>query len=355
MHGKVSWKGDGMEIIDLRSDTVTKPSREMREFMLSAEVGDDVYGEDPTVNHLQERIANLLGKEAALFVPSGVMSNQIAIKVLTQPGDEIIVERNSHIFNYETAGAAFLSNVQLHTINGHHGIMDLESIVAGIRPSVYYYPRTSLVCLENTHNKAGGTIYPLENIIDIHNYVQEKNLAFHLDGARLWNASVATGIPLNEYGKYFDTVTVCFSKGLGAPVGSALVGSKKIIEAARKYRKIFGGGMRQVGIIAAAALYAIDHNMQRLAEDHAKAKYLASELSSIPGFSIEKEFVQSNIVAIDISERKESINEIIGSLKSKGIFLSEMSSTILRAVTHLDVTMEQIHYASKTIKDVFTK
>jgi threonine aldolase len=344
-----------MEFIDLRSDTVTKPSREMREYMLTAEVGDDVYGEDPTVNRLQERVAALLGKETALFVPSGVMANQLAIKVHTQPGDEVIVESDSHIFNYETAAAAFLSNVQLCTIKGDHGIMNADSIARGIRSDVYYNPKTSLVCLENTHNKAGGTIYPIESIKEINSLARSKGLRLHLDGARLWNASVATGIPLHEYANYFDTVSICFSKGLGAPVGSALVGSLKNIESARKYRKIFGGGMRQVGILAACALYAIEHNVQRLSEDHAKAKLLADELSTISGFSIDKEYVHSNIVIIDISKRKETISEIIGLAKLNGVLLSEMSPTILRAVVHLDVSMDQVIYAARVITAALIK
>jgi threonine aldolase len=341
-----------MEFIDLRSDTVTKPSKEMRLAMMDSEVGDDVYGEDPTINRLQDRVAEILGKEAALFVPSGVMANQLALKVHTQPGDEVIVERDSHIFNYETAGSAFLSNVQLNTLQGNRGVLRAKQIEQAIRSSVYYNPKTSLICLENTHNKAGGTIYPLEEIQSIHKLAREKNVALHLDGARLWNASVETKITPKEYASYFDTVSVCFSKGLGAPVGSAITGTKAKIESARKYRKIFGGGMRQAGILAAGALFALDHNIERLKEDHNNAKLLAHNLKIINGIIIDLESVQTNIVVVDISKRTESAIEIITKLKERGVLISEMSYNILRAVTHMDVSKEQVEKASVVIKSV---
>jgi len=331
---------------------VTKPSREMREIMLAAEVGDDVYGEDPTINLLQDKTADILGKEAALFVPSGVMANQLALKVHTQPGDEVIVETESHIFNFETAGASFLSGVQLHTVIGNHGILHAEQIIQSIRSSVYYNPRTALVCIENTHNKAGGTIYPLEEIQRISELTRNRNIALHLDGARLWNASAASGIPPKEYARSFDTVSVCFSKGLGAPVGSALAGTRENIERARKYRKIFGGGMRQAGIIAAGALFALEHNRERLEEDHKKAKYLAEQLQRVPGFHIDTEYVQTNVVVIDIKARKETSGDILTQLKKEGVLLSEMGNTILRAVTHLDVSMEQIKSAVHIIQSI---
>jgi len=343
-----------MEIIDLRSDTVTKPSREMREAMLTAEVGDDVYGEDPTVNRLQKRVAEILGKEAALFVPSGVMANQLALKTQTQSGDEVIVESESHIFNFETAGAAFLSNVQLFTIKGNHGILKADQVDQAIRSPIYYNPRTSLVCLENTHNKAGGTIYPLEEIQKIHDVARNKNLALHLDGARLWNASVATGISPKEYARYFDTVSVCFSKGLGAPVGSALIGTREKIESARKYRKIFGGGMRQIGIIAAGALFALDHNVERLQEDHDKAKWLAKELISLPSIQLDLNSVQTNIIIFSLTGRSESAQELISKLKASGVLISDMGISTLRAVTHLDVSMDHIKKASATIKSLLS-
>jgi threonine aldolase len=345
-------KGKKMEIIDLRSDTVTKPSYEMRQAMLAAEVGDDVYGEDPTANRLQTRIAEMLGKEAALFVPSGVMANQLALKSQTQPGDEVIVESDAHIFNYETAGAAFLSHVQLYTIKGNRGILKAEDIVPAIRSAIYYNAKTRMVCLENTHNKAGGTIYPLEEIQKIYDLTRNKKLALHLDGARLWNASVATGISPKDYARYVDTVSVCFSKGLGAPVGSALVGSRETIERARKYRKIFGGGMRQIGILAAGAIYALDHNIERLQEDHEKAKWLAKELSKIPCINLDYDSVQTNIVIFGLRDRKESAEELIAKLKAQGVLISEMGISTLRVVTHLDVSMAQVNKASETIKSL---
>jgi threonine aldolase len=339
-----------VEITDLRSDTVTKPSREMREAMLAAEVGDDVYGEDPTVNRLQEKVAGMLGKESALFVPSGVMANQLALKTLTQPGEEVIVESDSHIFNFETAGAAFLSNVQLYTVKGNRGVLRAEQLEQAIRPKIYYNAKTSLVCLENTHNKAGGTIYPLEEIQKIHDAARKRQLLLHLDGARLWNASVATGIPPKEYARYFDTVSVCFSKGLGAPVGSALLGSRENIERARKYRKIFGGGMRQVGILAAGALFSLEHNIERLKDDHEKAKWLATELSHIAGVQLDLDSVQTNIIIFTINGGAERAEQFISQLKTNGILISDMGNATLRAVTHLDVSMEQIKKAVALIK-----
>lgn len=344
-----------MEMIDLRSDTVTKPSHEMRKAMLAADVGDDVYGEDPTVNRLQHRVARLLGKEAALFVPSGVMANQISVKVHTQPGDEVIVERDSHIFNFETAAAAVLSRVQLNTIQGIRGILSADQILRELRSPVYYNPRVSLVCLENTHNKAGGTIYPLEEIVQIRAFTKKSKIAMHLDGARLWNASAATGIRPKEYAKHFDTVSVCFSKGLGAPIGSAIAGTRPAIDAARKYRKIFGGGMRQAGFLAAAALYALEHNLDRLQEDHAKARLLAQAASTIQGVEVDLDSVQTNIVILNIEKRKESITDILVRLKRKGVLLSEMSRTRLRAVTHIDVTHDQVVQACTIMKAVLDR
>lgn len=342
-------------MIDLRSDTVTKPSKEMLNAMMNAEVGDDVYGEDPTVNKLQDFIAELLGKEAALFVPSGVMANQISIKLHTQPGDEIIVERDSHIFNYETAGASFLSNVQLNTIKGFNGILNAKQIEKELRSRVYYNPQNTLICLENTHNKAGGIIYPIEEIKKINALAKTKNIALHLDGARIWNASVETGITLKEYASYFDTVSVCFSKGLCAPVGSAILGSKKLIEKARVYRKIFGGGMRQAGILAAGALYAVQNNFSRLKEDHLKAKKFAEELYDLKNVVIDNKSVQTNIVIIDVSKSSKNVGLILSELKEKGALLSEMSNIHIRAVTHFNVTLEEVLEAANMVKKVLVK
>lgn len=343
----------GTMIIDLRSDTVTRPSPEMRRVMAAAEVGDDVYGEDPTVNLLQERVAGILGKEAALFVPSGTMGNQLSIKVHTQPGDELIADRNAHVFQYETGGAAFLSSVQVHTVEGERGILTPELVRGAIRPDIYYMPRTRLVCLENTHNRAGGSIYPLEVIDAVRTVAREHRMRMHLDGARLWNACVATGNAPATYAGYFDSVSVCLSKGLGAPVGSVISGSRDFIREARHYRKIFGGGMRQAGILAAAGLYALDHNISRLSEDHEKAKILAVALAEARGCSLDPAQVQTNIIIADIAGTGVGAATVVEKLKEKGVLVGEAGATRIRLVTHLDVSIEQIRAATEVIAGVF--
>ncbi|HTY36974.1 MAG TPA: GntG family PLP-dependent aldolase, partial [Bacteroidota bacterium] len=326
-----------------------KPTEAMRQAMASAPVGDDVFAEDPTVNLLQQRVAALLGKEAALYVPSGVMSNQLAINTHTQPGDEVIVEKESHIFNYETVAPSILSSVQLHLIVGERGVLRAEQLAPAVRPSAYFMPRTRLICLENTHNRAGGTIYPLEEIQKIHAFAQEKGLRMHLDGARLWNASVATGISPKEYARYFDTVSVCFSKGLGAPIGSAIVGSEESITRARRFRKILGGGMRQAGIIAAGALYALDHHIERLKEDHLKARLFAERIASNPLIGVDLEYVQTNIVVFDIARTGKSTAAILETLKSNNVLCTDANYTSLRAVMHLDVTADQVARAAEIV------
>jgi len=268
-------------MIDLRSDTVTKPSPAMREAMAQAEVGDDVFGEDPTVNRLQEVAARLLGKEAALFVPSGTMGNQLCVRLHTRPGDEIIVEAGAHVVRYESGAAAGLSGVQTHWLPGTRGILEADQIEAAIRPPDYHNPPTTLICLENTHNRGGGTIYPLETTKAIRKVAEARGIAMHLDGARLFNAVVVTGVPAAEYARHFETVTFCLSKGLGAPVGSLICADRERVVKLRRLRKMFGGGMRQAGILAAAGLYALEHNIARLAEDHAHAKRLAEALAGI--------------------------------------------------------------------------
>lgn len=325
----------------------------MRQVMANAEVGDDVFGEDPTVNRLQDKLAELLGKEAALFVPSGVMANQLAIKAHTQPGEEIIVESGSHIFNYETGAPSMISHVQLHTIEGKRGVLRVEDIVPAIRSAAYYLPRTALICLENTHNRAGGTIYPLDEVKRISALAKNRDIPLHLDGARLWHACVATGTSPKEYGQYFDSVSVCFSKGLGAPVGSALVGSNTLIEKAHKVRKMLGGGMRQVGILAAAALYALENNIERLKEDHEKARVFAEEVASVPGFEIDLTGVQTNIVIIDVSKTGRKPAEFLNILRSKRVLLSEMSLSTIRAVTHMDVSMDQVKESASIVRRSF--
>jgi threonine aldolase len=342
------------KMIDLRSDTLTKPSEGMRKAMYEAEVGDDVFKEDPTVNALEEFAAELLGKEAALFVTSGVMGNQLCLNVLSSPGDEVICEKDSHIFNYESGSPAALSGLQLSPIEGVNGVILPGQIEPLIRPAnAYYMPRTKILTIENTHNRAGGTIQPLENIITLSALAKQHNLFFHLDGARIWNASVATGIPVKEYASHFDSVSCCLSKGLGAPVGSIIAGSKDFINEAYRVRKAWGGGMRQVGILAAAGLYALQHNIHRLKEDHVNAKYLAERINANPNLEINMEAVQTNILLF--KPLKLSIEESIRRCKERGLLLSVGKIDLIRAVTHLDVSVEDIRKAADIIDDVFNE
>lgn len=339
-------------IIDLRSDTVTRPSKEMREAMFNAEVGDDVFGEDPTVNKLQELVSATLGKESALYVPSGTMSNQLAVKSHTEIGDEIICEGAAHIFQYETAGPSVISNVQVYPIPGKYGMMKLQEIEDSIRPDIYYFPKTKLICLENTHNRAGGTIIDFEYIKNVNVLATAHDLNMHLDGARLWNASIATGINVAEYAKYFDTVSVCLSKGLGAPVGSVLCGSKELITKAKKFRKILGGGMRQAGILAAAGIYAIQNNFNRLAEDHKRAKYLADVLSNISVVDLDMESVQTNIIIFGFKDPKVNVENLISKFIENNLLVSRGTKGKIRLVTHLDVDDLKIEKASEILKHI---
>lgn len=339
-------------MIDLRSDTVTKPSLEMRNAMANAEVGDDVYKEDPTANKLQEYCANLFGKEAALFVPSGVMGNQLCLNVLTQPGDEVICEKSSHIFQYESGSPATLSGLSMNLLTGVNGILSAEQVEQAIRPkTAYYMPQTKVIEIENTHNVAGGVVYPLENIKEIKNVAEKYNLKMHLDGARLWNASVASGISLTEYSSYFDTVSVCLSKGLGAPIGSVILGEKEMIEKAFRKRKAWGGGMRQIGIIAAAGLFAIENNFKRLKNDHENAKNLGNYLSQIEGVEVNLDLVQTNMLMF--KPKKLSVDEVISKAKEKGLLLGPGGFGVVRAVTHLDISVEDIENAKQILSEVF--
>jgi threonine aldolase len=340
-----------MKYIDIRSDTVTKPSRKMLEAILDAEFGDDVYGEDPTVNKLQEKCAELTGKEKALFVSSGCMANQLAVKSHTNQGNEVIVERECHILNYETAAAPIISNVQIYPIEGINGVMSPEDVKNAIRPLEYSFPETKLICIENTHNRAGGTIQPIENIREISKLAHENGIKVHMDGARIFNASVETGIKVREYASLVDSISFCFSKGLGAPVGSVLCGSSEFIETAHRWRKIIGGGMRQVGVVAAAALYALENNVERLKEDHAKAKYFANELNKIDGIEVDMDTVQTNIVIFWTDKYQKP--EFINLLKEKGVLISSGSYQKLRAVFHLDVQQDEVAGAVDIIRKLF--
>lgn len=341
-----------MKIIDLRSDTVTKPTPAMIKAMISSPLGDDVLGDDPTVIKLEKETAKLLGKPAGLFVPSGTMGNQIAVMTHTRPGDEVILDYESHIFRYEVAGSAVMSGVQFNALAGPGGVISAQQINEAIRPDDIHQPRTTLVCLENTHNRAGGTVYPLAEIKKIAAICKKPGIKMHLDGARLWNASVASGIPVKEYAKYFDSVMVCFSKGLGCPVGSVLAGDKAFIEKARRNRKMLGGGMRQAGLLAGAGLYALRHNIKRMAQDHRRAKLLAEAITGIGSIDIDIASVQTNIVVFDIRRTGLSPEQAEVRLARKGLLLVAFGAASLRAVTHLDVDDRDIERAGEVLGQV---
>ncbi len=335
-------------MIDLRSDTVTKPSQAMREAMAYATVGDNVFSEDPTVDELEREVADLLGKEAALYCPSGCMTNQLAVNIQTTEGDEVILEADAHIFNYETTAASFLSRVQLNPVKAKSkGILTVDDVDGAIREPAYYMPVSRLLVIENTHNRAGGTIYSIGRIKELSEFAVSKGVLMHLDGARLWNACAATGLSPRDYAQYFDTVSVCFSKGLGAPVGSAICGSKENIKKAHRMRKIWGGGMRQAGIIAAGALYALRNNRERVKEDNTNAHRYAEIVSKgAKNASVDLDSVETNIVLIELKEKKPNIPKYLSGLSAKGVKVSQGKRNSLRAVTHLDVTTEECEKAA---------
>ncbi len=308
--------------------------------MATAEVGDDVYGEDPTVNRLQARVAERLGKQAALFTPSGVMANQLALAVHTRPGDEVIVERQSHIFNYESGAPAVLSGVQLHVVDGAGGLLAPAQVEAALRPGHYWDTPSRLLCLENTVNKAGGVVYPLQRIRAIAEVARAHGLRLHLDGARLWNASAASGTSVEDLAAPFDTVFVALSKGLGAPVGSLLAGPEDLMAEARRYRKRFGGGMRQAGVLAAAGLYALDHHLADLPADHEKARRLAEALAALDAFSVDPARVETNIVMFDVTDGPA--RPVVEALREEGVLLSAFGPRTIRATTHRDVSPADI-------------
>jgi threonine aldolase len=322
--------------------------------MFEAEVGDDVYGEDPSVNELQKYAAELLGKESALFVSSGVMGNQICLNILTNPGDEVICERDAHIFNYESGSPAALSGIQLHPVPGVSGVITADQVEEVIRPAgAYYMPRTRLIAVENTHNRASGAVFPIDVIQNLKVLADKYNLSFHLDGARIWNASVASGISVKEYASYFDTISCCLSKGLGAPVGSIIAGSKELMTKAFRVRKAWGGGMRQSGILASAGLYALKNNIGRLKEDHQKARMLAECIASIPSLEIDLNSVQTNIIIF--KPLTLSIEESIKRCIQHGLLISVGKRDSLRMITHLDVSFEEIETTKRILTLVFGK
>jgi threonine aldolase len=327
----------------------------MREVIAAAEVGDDVFGDDPTVIKLQETVAGLLGKEAALYVPSGTMANQVSIKAHTQPGDEVIADVNAHIFNYESGAPAFLSGVTLHLLRGDHGIISAEQVEAAIRPGDHHFAPTRLVAVENTHNRAGGIVFPVEEMKRIRDVVSRNGLKIHLDGARLWNASAATGLDLRAWADLADSVSVCLSKGMGCPVGSLIAGSGEFIDRCHRFRKVFGGGMRQVGILAAAGLYAIENNRERLAEDHRNARILAENLAGLPGVILDLDWVQTNIIILELDEDAPFDGPgLMNALKEAAIWTTAGGPSKVRLVTHLGISREDIEEACARIRRVWS-
>jgi len=340
-------------IIDLRSDTVTKPTPAMRAAMAAAEVGDDVFGEDATVVALEQRVAAMLGKEAALYVPSGTMSNQLAVRVHCGPGDEFLCEANCHIYNYEQGAYAQLFGVAAQPVEGEWGLLRLDQLRERIRPlGNDHAVQTRVVCLENTHNRGAGRVLPYDGVVEICRWAKENGLARHLDGARLFNATVASGISLSDWAQHFDTVSVCFSKGLGAPVGSSLCGPAELIRRARRHRKALGGGMRQAGIIAAGALYALEHHIDRLAEDHEKARVLAAAIRETPGLALDPDIVETNIVIFKLAPELGSAAAFTAKLREQGVRMNAVGPQRIRAVTHLDVSLEQVRQAGEIIQSL---
>ena len=323
--------------IDLRSDTVTKPSQEMRAAMASAEVGDDVYGDDPTVNALEERLAALFGHQGALFTPTGSLANQLAIRTLVKPGEELLVETRSHIVRAELGAAATFSGITTRTWPSQDGLLQAEDPLAIAHENAGpYLVSTKAIAVENTHNFGGGTVQPIAEIEKLSVAARARGIAMHLDGARIWNAHVASGVSLAEYGKHFDTISVCLSKGLGAPIGSMMISTKERVEEARIWRKRYGAGMRQVGIIAAAAHYALDHNIERLAQDHARARTIATALAAIDSSLVDPAKVVTNIVGLDLSEISMSAADLASKARDAGLWISALGPNYARLVTHLD-------------------
>lgn len=338
--------------IDLRSDTVTKPSERMRAAMASAEVGDDVYGEDPTVNRLEQRAAEIFGKEAALFVPTGAMGNTIAIKLHTNHGEEVICDARSHVLDWELSMMAWFAGCLARAVPAKDGILSWKQIESALRPHGPHNAPTTLICLENTHNMSGGTVYPLETIDEICANAHERGVKVHIDGARIFNAAAATRTPVSRIVKDADSVMFCLSKGLGAPVGSMLVGAAEAVGRGRLLRKRLGGGMRQAGILAAAGLIALEESPRRLGEDHDNARFLAEQLAAIPGIAIDSARVETNIVIFDVSGLGLSAKDFSGALKAQGVLANGIDATHLRLVTHSDVSRQQCRKAAEILVNV---
>jgi threonine aldolase len=341
------------DIIDLRSDTITRPTAAMRTAMAEAPVGDDVLGDDPTVARLEQATAEVLGKEAAVFMPSGTMTNQVALRAHTQSGDEIVCDANAHCYYYEAGGPAALAGLSCRLVEAQRGIFTPDQLRAVLRPDNIHFPPTRLVVIENTHNRGGGAVWSIEQIAAVEAVAREAGLAMHMDGARLWNASAASGVAACDYASHFDSVSVCFSKGLGAPVGSALAGSAEFIARARRVRKLYGGGMRQAGIIAAGALHALEHHRQRLVDDHAAARALAQGLAAMPGLEIDPASVETNIAIFAV--RCCPAAEFVQRLARRGVLMLATGSDTVRAVTSLAVSPGQIDQALETVAAALAK
>ncbi|MEW6249043.1 MAG: GntG family PLP-dependent aldolase [Planctomycetota bacterium] len=374
---------DPRSVVDLRSDTVTRPSPGMRAAIAAAEVGDDVLGDDPTVLRLQARMAEFLGQEAALFVPSGSMANQVAIRSATEPGDELIIDDSTHSYNFETGGPAALSGCSVRIVPGRRGIFTPEMAEAAVRPNNVHYPRSRFIIVENTNNRGGGSIWPVENVAGLRAVADRHNLHLHMDGARLLNACVARDLRPTDYTQHVDSVSMCFSKGLGAPVGSIIAGRQPFIARCHRFRKMFGGAMRQAGILAAAALYALDHNIDRLAEDHANARRLAEAIADLPGIRLDPATVETNILIFEVDDRfgaaaattadhagpraagtagtaaspaspPTPAADFVARLRDHNVWILPTAPHKARAVTHLDVSSAQIDHAIAAFRAVCT-
>ena len=344
------------KIADLRSDTLTKPSEEMRRFMSEAVVGDDVYGEDPTVNSLEERVAELFGHEAALFCPTGSLANQLAIRMLVAPGEELLTETNSHIVRAELGAGAAFSGITTRTWLSPRGELKADDALNIAKPdSGPYLVSTKAIAVENTHNFGGGTIQSIVEIKKLHQECQTFGISMHLDGARIWNAHIATGVALKEYGKYFDTLSVCLSKGLGAPIGSLMISTSDRISKARQWRKRYGGGMRQVGIMAAAGHYALENNLKLLKTDHVRAKVIAEAIASVAPSVIDPKTVETNIVGLDLSSMKITAFELAAQLKEHGILTGPLGSKYLRLVTHYDLDESDINLVKQVLPEILKR
>ncbi|HVO32212.1 MAG TPA: low-specificity L-threonine aldolase [bacterium] len=342
------------DLIDLRSDTVTRPTKAMREAMAAADVGDDVYGEDPTVNRLQEKCAELAGKQAALFVPTGSMANQVSLGSITSAGDEVICGEGAHCFLYEGGAGPRINQIQFQLV-GKGGAFTADDVRAAYKRDDHHYAPTTAIAVENTHNRGGGFVWKLDQIEAVTNAAHEHGMRSHLDGARIFNAQVASGVPVKTWAARFDTVSFCFSKGLGAPVGSIVCASMETIHKAHRLRKTFGGAMRQAGILAAAGLYALEHHVQRLAEDHANAKLFAERLANAKGFEIDPKTVETNIVIFGLGAGAPDAATFCAKAKEQGVLMNPVAARRVRAVTHLDVSKAQVEEAAKRLAGLIAK